>query len=50
MSPETTQKIATWLNGNYDEATKNAIKELQSANTSELEESFYKNLEFLYHL
>lgn len=46
MSPETTQKIATWLNGNYDEATKNAIKELQSANTSELEESFYKNLEF----
>ena len=46
MSPETTQKIATWLNGNYDEATKNAIKELQSATTSELEESFYKNLEF----
>jgi phosphoglucomutase len=46
MSPETTQKIATWLNGNYDEATKNAIKELQNANTSELEESFYKNLEF----
>jgi len=46
MSPETTQKIATWLNGNYDVATKNAIKELQNANTSELEESFYKNLEF----
>jgi phosphoglucomutase len=46
MSPETTQKIATWLNGNYDEATKNAIKELQNATTSELEESFYKNLEF----
>lgn len=46
MSPETTQKIATWLNGNYDEATKNTIKTLQASNPSELEESFYKNLEF----
>jgi phosphoglucomutase len=46
MSPETTQKIASWLNGNYDEATKNVIKELQIANPTELEESFYKNLEF----
>ena len=46
MSPETTQKIATWLNGNYDEATKNTIKELQNTHPSELEESFYKNLEF----
>ncbi len=46
MSPETTQKIATWLNGNYDEATKNTIKDLQNSNPSELEESFYKNLEF----
>lgn len=46
MSPETTQKIATWLNGNYDEATKNTIQSLQTSNPSELEESFYKNLEF----
>jgi phosphoglucomutase len=46
MSPETTQKIATWLNGNYDEATKNTIKDLQNSHPSELEESFYKNLEF----
>ena len=46
MSPETTQKIATWLNGNYDEATKNTIKELQNSHPTELEESFYKNLEF----
>ncbi len=46
MSPETTQKIATWLNGNYNEATKNTIKDLQNSNPSELEESFYKNLEF----
>lgn len=46
MSPETTQKIATWLNGNYDEATKNTIKDLQNSHPTELEESFYKNLEF----
>lgn len=46
MSPETTQKIATWLNGNYDESTKNTIQSLQASNPSELEESFYKNLEF----
>jgi phosphoglucomutase len=46
MSPETTQKIATWLNGNYDEATKNTIKDLQNFHPTELEESFYKNLEF----
>ena len=46
MSPETTQKIANWLNGNYDETTKNTIKELQTSNPTELEESFYKNLEF----
>ncbi|MGI8952146.1 MAG: phospho-sugar mutase [Chitinophagaceae bacterium] len=40
------QKINTWLNGNYDEATKNEIKKLQKENPQELEESFYQNLEF----
>ena len=38
--------IATWLNGNYDEATKESIKKLQAENPNELEESFYRNLEF----
>ena len=28
MSPETTQKIATWLNGNYNEATKNTLSRI----------------------
>ena len=46
MRPEITQKIATWLNGNYDEITKNTILDLQSNNPTELEESFYRNLEF----
>jgi len=35
MSPETTQKIATWLNGNYDEVTKNTIKDLQNSHPTE---------------
>ena len=40
------QKVATWLSGNYDEATKESIKSLQTSQPAELEESFYKNLEF----
>jgi phosphoglucomutase len=39
-------KVKVWLEGNYDSATKEAISALQSSNPSELEESFYKNLEF----
>lgn len=39
-------KVDVWLNGNYDEQTKNEIKRLQSENESELIESFYQNLEF----
>jgi phosphoglucomutase len=40
------QKVATWLAGNYDEATKLAIQDMQANHPNELEESFYKNLEF----
>ena len=39
-------KVKVWLEGNYDASTKEAISALQSSNVSELEESFYKNLEF----
>ena len=39
-------KVNEWLQGNYDEATKNTIKKIQSENEQELTESFYKNLEF----
>ena len=46
MNTETIQKIQVWLSGNYDDATKNFIKELQEKNPAELEDSFYKNLEF----
>ena len=37
--------IATWLEGSYDEETKQAIREM-AANPNELNESFYRNLEF----
>ena len=40
------QKVATWLAGNYDEATKLAIQDMKANHPNELEESFYKNLEF----
>lgn len=40
------EKLEKWLNGNYDEATKEAIRKMQAENPAELTESFYKNLEF----
>ena len=46
MSQEIDQKIAIWLNGNYDEATKQAVRDLQAGKSDELQDSFYKNLEF----
>jgi len=39
-------KIDTWLKGNFDAATKEEIKKLQTGNTSELADAFYRNLEF----
>jgi len=40
------QKIEQWLEGNYDQATKEEIRRLQEENPNELIESFYRNLEF----
>ena len=43
----TTQaNVQTWLNGSYDEATKQAIRDMMEHNPEELNESFYRNLEF----
>ncbi|MBQ0015555.1 MAG: phospho-sugar mutase [Bacteroidales bacterium] len=39
------QNAQTWLDGDYDEATKQAVRDLMS-NPNELNESFYRNLEF----
>ncbi len=46
MDKNIQEKVDKWLNGNYDEATKNGIKKLQQENPDELADAFYKNLEF----
>ncbi len=40
------EKVNVWLNGSYDQATKEEIKRLQTSSPDELAESFYRNLEF----
>lgn len=40
------EKVNVWLNGNYDQATKEEIKRLQASSPDELADSFYRNLEF----
>lgn len=39
-------KVNEWLTPTFDNATQNAIKEMMTSAPKELEESFYKNLEF----
>lgn len=39
-------KIDTWLNGNFDAATKDEVRRLQKEKPDELADAFYKNLEF----
>ena len=46
MDPAIQEKLTIWLNGNYDQATKDEITRLQQDNPNELIESFYRNLEF----
>ena len=38
--------VEAWLNGNYDEVTKEAIRKMMAENPDELNESFYRSLEF----
>ena len=40
------QKVDTWLNGDFDQQTKDEIRRLQKENPNDLTEAFYKNLEF----
>ena len=46
MSQTIDQKIASWLNGNFDAATKEEIRSLQASHPDQLEDAFYRNLEF----
>ncbi|MFN4006970.1 MAG: phospho-sugar mutase [Chitinophagaceae bacterium] len=45
MNATIENNVNAWLQGNYDEATKSAIRALQS-NENELADAFYKSLEF----
>ena len=40
------EKSTTWLTGNFDSETKDAIKKMQAENPKELADAFYRNLEF----
>ncbi|MGM0545294.1 MAG: phospho-sugar mutase [Bacteroidota bacterium] len=47
LDPQIKQNIDHWLNGNYDEATKNAIRQkMDNEEYQELTDAFYKDLEF----
>jgi phosphoglucomutase len=46
MDAQIEQKVATWLNGAYDEDVKSGIRDLQQSNPDELADAFYRNLEF----
>jgi len=46
MDAATQQKINNWLTGNYEQSVKDGISVLQKTNPGELEDAFYKNLEF----
>ncbi len=39
-------KAQSWLDGNYDDATKEQVRVMMETNPTELTESFYKDLEF----
>lgn len=46
IKPEILEKVNQWLTPTFDEKTQNQIKDLIAFNPKELEESFYKNIEF----
>src|ERR1039457_7515235 len=46
MDKKTENKINEWLTGEYDEATKNEILRLKKEDENQLEDAFYKDLEF----
>ena len=46
MDLNTENKISEWLSGNYDEAFKKEIRDLQKNDLAQLEDAFYKDLEF----
>lgn len=46
MDKKTENRINEWLSGDYDESTKKEIKNLQENDAAQLEDAFYRELEF----
>jgi len=46
MDSKTQEKINTWLTEAYDQETRAEIRKVKESNPHELEDAFYKNLEF----
>jgi phosphoglucomutase len=46
MDPIAQANLTKWLEGSYDAATKQQLIDLQQQNPGELEDAFYRNLEF----
>ncbi len=46
MDAAISEKVNVWLNGNYDQPTKDEILRIQKETPDELAEAFYRNLEF----
>ncbi len=46
VDPKIIAKANVWLEGNYDEETKAAVKKMMDSNPAELVECFYRDLEF----
>lgn len=46
MNAQAAQNVGQWLTGNFDEETKAAIRNMQEQHPQELEDAFYRNLEF----
>src|SRR5690349_13520818 len=46
MDPETQKNVQSWLNGQYDAATKSEIKRLMSESPEKLVDAFFTELSF----
>ena len=46
MTNEIKDKVASWLEGPYDDKTKESIRQLQESEPDQLADAFYRNLEF----
>ena len=46
MEKDFREVVQSWLDGNFDEQTKDQIRQLQASDPAGLEDAFYRNLEF----